>query len=86
MTSPQEAHSWSGVDATRRALALLDGLPSLTRRRLIATFGAVTFPPHPRKGSKPRQGRPSIAQPDPAAAQVPEAPERISKPVGRGWR
>ena len=32
-------------DAAQRALALLDALPSLTRRRLIATFGAITFRP-----------------------------------------
>jgi hypothetical protein len=32
-------------DAAKRALALLDALPSLTRRRLIATFGAITFRP-----------------------------------------
>jgi len=35
--------------AAGRALALLDALPSLTRRRLIATFGAVTFRPTPPK-------------------------------------
>jgi hypothetical protein len=32
------------TDAAWRALAMLDGLPSLTRRRLFATFGAVTWP------------------------------------------
>ena len=32
-------------DAAERALTLLDTLPSLTRRRLIATFGAITFRP-----------------------------------------
>jgi hypothetical protein len=37
-------------NAAERALALLDALPSLTRRRLIATFGAITFrPASPRK-------------------------------------
>jgi hypothetical protein len=36
-------------DATERALALLDALPSLTRRRLIATFGAITVRPVPPK-------------------------------------
>jgi hypothetical protein len=36
-------------DAAERALALLDALPSLTRRRLIATFGAVTFRSTPPK-------------------------------------
>src|SRR5258707_16654 len=65
-------------DAAERALTLLDALPSLTRRRLISVFAVVTFP----KVSKPRQGRPSIAPNEPAAAEVPEAPERISKPVG----
>jgi hypothetical protein len=29
--------------AAGRALALLDGLPSLTRRRLLATFSTITF-------------------------------------------
>jgi hypothetical protein len=38
-------------DAAERALALLDVLPSLTRRRLIATFGAMTFRPRSTKGS-----------------------------------
>jgi hypothetical protein len=32
-------------DAAERALKLLDGMPSLTRRRLIATFGAIMFRP-----------------------------------------
>ena len=36
-------------DAAERALALLDALPSLTRRRLIATFGAITFRPRSTK-------------------------------------
>lgn len=27
-----------------RALTLLDGLPALTKRRLLSTFGAVTWP------------------------------------------
>jgi hypothetical protein len=50
-------------DAAERALALLDGLPSLTRRRLISTFGTVTFRsappklppdvPQPRKRRRP---------------------------------
>jgi hypothetical protein len=43
-------------DAAERALALLDALPRLTQRRLIATFGAITFrPASPRKpgGSTP---------------------------------
>jgi hypothetical protein len=31
--------------AVGRALELLDGLPALTRRRLLATFGAVQYPP-----------------------------------------
>jgi hypothetical protein len=36
-------------NAADRAIALLDALPSLTRRRLIATFGAITVRPAPLK-------------------------------------
>src|SRR5260370_39116737 len=53
-------------NAAERALALLEALPSLTRRRLISTFAAITFP-YPRKGSKPRRKRPSIAPREGAA-------------------
>jgi hypothetical protein len=55
--------------AAANALQLLDRLPALTRRRLISVFTSITFPPHPRKGSKPRQGRPSIAPREVAATQ-----------------
>jgi len=37
-------HAEIDADAAARALALLDKTPTLTRRRLIATFGAVTWP------------------------------------------
>jgi len=43
-------------DAAARALPLLDALPSQTRRRLIATFGAITFRPAPPR--KPGGGAP----------------------------
>jgi hypothetical protein len=48
-------------DAAERALALLDGLPSLTRRRLITTFGAITFRPAPPK--LPPKLPPDVPQP-----------------------
>jgi hypothetical protein len=41
-------------ETAARALELLDRVPSLTRRRLLATFGAVTWPRHCRPRS-PKQ-------------------------------
>jgi hypothetical protein len=40
-------------DAAERALALLDALPGLTRRRLVATFGVVTYRPRSTQGGGP---------------------------------
>jgi hypothetical protein len=40
----------SDPDAALRALELLDQVPSLTRRRLLSTFGALTWPRQPRGG------------------------------------
>jgi hypothetical protein len=39
--------------AAGRALALLDALPSLTRRRLLATFSTSTFRSRSTKGAGP---------------------------------
>jgi len=39
-------------DAAERALALLDALPSPTRRRLLSTFSTVTFRSAPLKKPK----------------------------------
>jgi hypothetical protein len=44
-------------DAADRALKLLDALPSLRQRRLIATFGAITFRPRSTQGGGPDQIR-----------------------------
>jgi hypothetical protein len=40
--------------AALRSLELLDRMPSLTKRRLLSTFGAVTWPPQ--KIIRGRQG------------------------------
>jgi hypothetical protein len=37
-------------DAKAQALALLNGIPSLTRRKIISTFGAVMWAPTRRGG------------------------------------
>jgi hypothetical protein len=36
-------------DAAAQAIKLLDSLPALTRRRMLSTFGAVTWPRSPRE-------------------------------------
>jgi len=42
-------------DALQYAAAQLDSFPALTRRRLLSTFGAVTWPrPSPRRGRNVR--------------------------------
>jgi hypothetical protein len=38
--------------AAAQALELLNHIPSLTRRRLLSTFGAITWPAKPRSSTR----------------------------------
>ena len=54
-----------GEAAATHAFEVLNRLPALTKRRLLSTFGAVTWPRQPSR----RSAAPACARPDPLKSQ-----------------